>query len=96
MIDRINPLVAKKLIESFIPDEDIRNVLMDFLADSIIYASGLNCSNRNLNLDKTFIRFNVGQEHCIEIRKNESLFICMKKVLERQLKGKELNIVFMG
>jgi hypothetical protein len=49
MIDRMNPLAAKKLIESFIPNEDIRNVLMDFLADLIIYASRLNCSNWNLN-----------------------------------------------
>ncbi|MBD3385573.1 hypothetical protein GF407_11690 [candidate division KSB1 bacterium] len=89
---------TQKLIEKFIPDKEIRLILLNFLADQVDYAHILNDSNWNLNLDKNgkFLRLNTGHEYCIQISNENVLILCIKDVLEKGLKGIDLNIDFQG
>jgi 5-methylcytosine-specific restriction endonuclease McrA len=89
---------TQKLIEKFVPDEETRLELLFFLADAIAYAHILNDSNWNLNLDKNgkFLRLNTGHEYCIQISNENVLILCIKDVLEKELKGTNFNIDFQG
>lgn len=89
---------TQKLIENFIPDKDTRLELLNFLVDGMNYAHTLNDGNWNLNLDKNgkFLRFNTGHEYCIQISSENVLILCIKDVLEKEIKGNNLNIDFQG
>ncbi len=89
---------AKQIVELFLPDEKIRFVVLEFLANSIIYANRLDNSNWNLNLDKKghFIRLNTGHEYCIEIFKNYISVLCLKKVLKTITDYQDLDIKYKG
>jgi len=97
-IDRNNEKHAKEIIEKLLPDFSHRNNLIKFISSAIIFANEINSKNWNLNLDKNghFIRFNVGQEYCIQIKKKELLVLCDKITIERVLKHNKLPIVFRG
>ena len=96
-INRNNVDDAKKQIEDFLPDKNIRTILLKFLAESIIFADRLNKANWNLNLDKNgkFLRFNTGQEYCIEISHDKTLVLCIREILRKNIKGR-LDIEFHG
>jgi len=98
ILSRENIQDARYLLEKFIPNSYDRDILIEFLANSIIYASKIDNSNWNLNLDKRakFIRFNVGHEYCIQIKKNEILIICMKNQLKPFFADKSRDILFQG
>jgi len=98
LLSRENIQDARYLLEKFIPNSYDRDILIEFLANSIIYASKIDNSNWNLNLDKRakFIRFNVGHEYCIQIKKNEILIICMKNQLKPFFADKSRDILFQG
>lgn len=98
MVDRSSIGDAERLINAFLPNSKVRNFLINFLADSIMYANALNCSNWNLNLDKNgeFVRFNVGQVYCITISEHRSLILCLKEVLKQSIKNKKLDVDFVG
>ena len=89
---------AKKTIEIFIPEYDIRKLLLEFLADEINYAHSLNQGNWNLNLDKNgnFLRFNIGHEYCIQISKKNVLILCLKDELKKSISSKDIEIEFLG
>ncbi len=80
-IDRSSTADARKIAESFLPNEKIRLIVLKFLSDSIIYANNINNSNWNLNLDKkgNFIRFNTGHEYCVEIFKKYMSVLCLRE-----------------
>jgi|GEM_PF-1019080 len=82
-IDRNSLQDAKKVIESFIPNGNIRKIVLSFLADAIVYANKLNNNNWNLNLDTSAkdIQFNVGGVYSIRIDKEVLLVLCLKKYL---------------
>lgn len=98
MIDRYSVEDAEKIVKKFLPDINTRRILLSFLADSINYANSLDCANWNLNLDKdgNFIRFNIGQVYCITIYPNESLVLCLKNNLKKDLKDRKVLIDFVG
>ncbi len=89
---------AKYLFEKFVPSFLNRKILIEFLADKIIYASKINNANWNLNLDKNgnFIRFNTGHEYCIQITKEKILILCLKKELKNFITKEKPDIIFQG
>jgi len=89
---------AKKLIKKFIPETKARKSILDFLANKIIYSHKISKNNWNLNLDKNgrFLRFNTGHEYCIQISKSDILILCIKDILKKSIKGKDINIIFQG
>jgi len=97
-VDRNSKEDSRKITELFLRDDSVRLAMLKFLAESINYANQLNSENWNLNLDKNgrFIRFNVGHEYCIEIFKNKVHILCLKKSLNPQVEGKNLEIDFKG
>ncbi len=98
LIDRKSVIDAQRQIEEFIPNRETREPIIDFLAEMIIYANGLNRSNWNLNLDRTgnFLRFNTGQEYCIQISSQDTLVLCLKQSLIKSLPEKDMDIEFLG
>jgi 5-methylcytosine-specific restriction protein A len=97
-IDRNSIEDAIKVTTKLLPNQITRNVILEFLKKAILFADQLNSQNWNLNLDKNgqFIRFNVGHEYCIRIRKNNILVICQKDSLKKSLGNKNLEIDFLG
>lgn len=97
-VDRNNEKHAKEIIEKLLPNLSLRNSLIEFISSAIIFANEINSKNWNLNLDKNgrFIRFNVGQEYCIQIKKKELLILCDKITIKPILKSNKLPIVFRG
>lgn len=93
-IDRTSIKDAQKIAEKFMVDPIVRQRLLTFLSNAIIYSNGLKPGNWNLNLDKNgaFIKFNVGHEYCIQISKEYSLII----VLKDKIGKKKLPIEFEG
>ena len=89
---------SKYVIEKLMPDSSIRKIVLDFLADKIVYASKINNTNWNLNLDKNanFLRFNTGHEYCIQINKKNILILCLKEDLKKSLNNEKQNIIFLG
>lgn len=97
VIDRESSIYEQKLLENFIPDNNSRNYLLRFLANSISYANSLDFGNWNVNMDKNgqFIRFNVGQEYCIDIDIDRTLILCQRSLLTNLEKG-AYDINFLG
>lgn len=98
MIDRNSIEDAEKIVNEFLPDRSIREILLNFLADSITYSHSLDCANWSLNLDKDgkFIRFNIGQVYCVTIYPSESLVLCLRNKLKKNLMQKDVLIDFVG
>lgn len=98
MIDRNSIENAEKAVKKLLPDSSIREILLNFLADTIIYSHSLDCANWSLNLDKDgkFIRFNIGQVYCVTIYPNESLVLCLRDKLKKNLKKRDVEIDFVG
>ncbi len=86
-INRENVDDAKKVVDRLIPDETIKSSVLTFLSDAIVYANELNPRNWNINLDKNgkFVRFNVGQEYCIEMYSKNILVLALKEYLPEEL-----------
>lgn len=97
-INRNSEIDAKKVFENLIPSNEIRLQVVDFLAEAIYFADILNSNNWNVNLDKqeSFIRFNVGQEYCIEISKQRILILCDRITLKPFIHNKSIHIIFRG
>lgn len=97
-LNRNSKIDAKQAFEKLIPFIDIREHIIDFLAGAIDFADTLNSNNWNVNLDKNekFIRFNVGQEYCIEISKQDILIICDRTTLKSYINTKSIPIIFRG
>lgn len=89
---------AKDTIEQILPDDHIRKLFINFLADSISYADSIKSDNwcLNLDLDGRFLRFNVGQEYCITLYKNELLILCNRTSLKKIMESHDLPIEFQG
>lgn len=97
-INRTSIKDAQKIAEEFMPDETVRQKLLIFLSNAIVYSNGLNPDNWNLNLDKNggFIRFNVGHEYCIEIFKKYSSILVLRDVLKDNIGSNKFRIEFKG
>lgn len=97
-IDRENYEDAKEIIDKFIPDESIKWAVLSFLCNGIDYANSLNTKNWNINLDRNgkFVRFNVGQEYCLEIFQKYLAVIVLRKYVSELSQNKEYNVRFKG
>ncbi len=80
-INREDAEIAQKITERFIPDDGIRRDILTFLCKAIVYANSLMPDNWNINVDKNskFVRFNVGQEYCIQMNSTYLLILTLKK-----------------
>lgn len=98
LIDRNSSEDAQKQIETFIPDKNIREASIHFLADVIGYAHRIDRGNWNLNLDKggKFLQFNTGQEYCIVISVQGMFVVCLKEAIQKTITGKSFDIEFIG
>lgn len=95
-INRENVDDAKKVVDRLVPDGIIQDSILAFLSDAIIYANSIRPDNWNLNLDKngTFIRFNVGQEYCIQVDSKSTLVLALKEYLPIELiEDRSVNFV---
>jgi len=89
---------ARKMIDKFIADESTRNEILTFLFNAIIFANGLNPHNWNVNLDINgkFVRFNIGQEYCIEIFQGYISVLVLKDYLKKEVRQNHYGIEFKG
>lgn len=97
-IDRQNEIDAKNVFENFIPNKLIREPVIEFFANALIFAHNLKDCNWNLNLDKKgqFVRFNTGHEYCIEVNSKNTLILCNRASLRNLVKNRELPITYRG
>jgi len=97
-IDRNNVIDARKHIGKLFSIHTKDNKLAAFLANQLKVANEVNPQNWNLNfgLNGKFIRFNVGQEYCIQIYKHEILVLCLKDELPLECKQSHSDFFFRG
>lgn len=97
-VDRLSANQARKVFEKLIPDNSIRESIIEFFAVSIEFANSINNGNWNLNLDKNgqFVRFNTGQEYCIKVNSKETLILCNRIMLRDLVRNRELPITYRG
>lgn len=88
-IDRKSPTDAKNCINDLLRNVNITDKLaiLNFLAEKISFTNKQKAKNWNLNLDLkgNFLRFNVGQEYCIEINKSGCLILCIRDSLPKAI-----------
>ncbi|MBS1616410.1 MAG: HNH endonuclease [Bacteroidetes bacterium] len=74
---------AKRAVERLLPDPNKRQKFINLLCDGISYADSLDSANWNLNLETSgkFLRFNTGQEYCIQLNKGKLLLLCDRTTL---------------
>ncbi len=82
---RNDPKFAEQVINKFLPNKEIRDSVLEFLADAILYANELNPSNWNVNLNKAggFVQFNIGSVYCCVILKDFFLVLGLKNELKK-------------
>jgi len=87
-IDRTSQYDAMNAISLFIQEPDTLLGIAKFMVSKIDLANKIDASNWNLNLDKNgkFLRFNIGQLYCIELRPNELLVLCLRDGVSEKIK----------
>lgn len=89
---------AQRVINEFITEGSLRRTILSFLLNAISFTNDINPKNWNINLDKNgkFIRFNVGQEYCIEIFPKYISVLLLKKYIPRILVENLSDLEFKG
>jgi len=97
-IDRNSIIDAKKYISQLFSIHGKPNNIASFLSEKIRLTNRINPNNWNLNLELhgTFLRFNVGQEFCIQIGKREILVLCLKNDLPQDCQQEHSDFSFIG
>lgn len=97
-IDRNSVADAKQWINTFFAKHGSVERIADFLSGQIEYAHKLHADNWNLNLDINgkFLRFNIGQEYCIQIDKDEILVLCIRNSIPESILGRINDLYFRG
>ena len=97
-IDRNSIIDAKKYISQLFSIHGKPNNIASFLSEKIRLTNRINPNNWNLNLELhgTFLRFNVGQEFCIQIGKREILVLCLKNDLPQDCQQEHSDFFFRG
>lgn len=98
IIDRNSMVDAKQCIDSFLAKLGNKQAIVTFLSEKIQYADKIDPENWNLNLDLngSFLRFNVGQVYCIQIDYSEMLVLCLRSSLPEELKNGDNDLSFLG
>lgn len=97
-IDRNSVIDARKYIGKLFSAHTKDNKLAIFLANKFTVANKANSHNWNLNfgLNGKFLRFNVGQEYCIQVNEHEILVLCLKDKLPPECKQSHTDFFFRG
>lgn len=97
-IDRNSVADAKQWINTFFPQHGSVEKIADFVSEQVEYAHKFNADNWNLNLDikGKFLRFNIGQEYCIQINKDEILVLCLRNSIPEVILGRTTELYFRG
>ncbi len=97
-INRENFQDAKNVVEKLLPDINARMKFINFLGDAISYADVIKSNNWNLNLDKSgqFLRFNIGQEFCIQLNSFELLILCDRTTIKPVIEKENIPVIFLG
>ena len=97
-IDRNSSQDAKRVFEKLLPDRETLSKVENFLGNAIGFADTLNSEKWNLNLDinGNFIRFNVGQEYCVEINSQRILILCDRLTIKPLIENKSIPVIFRG
>ncbi|MFU8789880.1 MAG: hypothetical protein ACNA7G_12695, partial [Methylobacter sp.] len=97
-IDRNSVIDARKYIGKLLSFHGKGNKLAVFLSNQLRIANKASPHNWNLNfgLDGKFLRFNVGQEYCIQIYEHEVLVLCIKDELPQECKQSHTDFFFRG
>lgn len=95
-IDRNSYEDAKLVFEKLLPELEIRQKIIDFLATAIDFTNTLNSEKWNLNLNGGLIRFNVGHEYCIDISAQRILILCNRVTLKPILANQSIQVTFYG
>ncbi len=98
IIDRNCFADAKKWVGLLFSKHKNSQEIVEFLSNKIEYANRINRDNWNLNLasNGNFLRFNVGQEYCIQIDDMEILILCLKQSVPESVKEKSESLHFRG
>jgi len=97
-IDRNSLQDAQTIVEKFLPNEQARKKFIHFLGNVITFSNSVKPDNWMLNLDKNgqFLRFNIGQEYCIDLNKCELLILCDRTTIHTVVEKKKIPIYFRG
>ncbi len=97
-IDRNSIIDARKHTGELFSIHGKDNKLAVFLSNKLRIANKANPHNWNLNfgLSGKFLRFNVGQEYCIQISEYEILVLCLKDELPQECKRSHADFFFRG
>lgn len=97
-LNRDNFNDAKESIEKLIPNAIARKKLISFLVDAVSYADAIKSDNWSLNLDLggRFLRFNTGQELCIQLVDERLLILCDRRTIKPITEKQSIPVVFQG
>jgi len=97
-VDRNSFTDAQKYISSLLSIHGSVEQIAYFLSEKIKLANEINPHNWNLNLalNGKFLRFNVGQEYCIQIYEHEILILCLKGTIPIEVQKEKNDLYFRG
>ncbi len=95
-IDRNSLYDAERTISALFQHPNSGSGIAYFLSEAIWRTHSQVPANWNLNLDLRgkFLRLNVGQEYCIEIRSDDILVLCMKSSMPTEIQAGNGDFVF--
>jgi len=98
IVDRNSYSDAEKRINLLLLKHGDSQTLAGFLSDKIEYANRISRNNWNLNLalNGKFLRFNVGQEYCIQIDEMEILILCLRQFIPETVRNNTDALHFRG
>lgn len=97
-INRESQEDASRIIKKFLPNQNQRNKFLNFLGDAIEFTNSIDNNNWNLNLDSygQFLRFNVGQEYCIQLNNFGLLILCNRLTIKNTIDQYNIPVVYLG
>lgn len=97
-INRESEIDAGRIIEKFLPNQNQRSKFLHFLSNAIEFTNNINSNNWNLNLDSygNFLRFNTGQEFCIELNKYGLLILCNRLTIKNIIEQHNIPVIYRG
>lgn len=97
-INRESVKDAGRIIEKFLPNQIQRTKFLSFLSNAINFSNKIDNNNWNLNLDNygQFLRFNTGQEFCIQLDKFGLLILCNRLTIKSVIDENNIPVNYRG
>jgi predicted HNH restriction endonuclease len=95
-IDRNNLQDAQRIVQKFLPNEQARKKFINFLGNAITFSNSIKPNNWMLNLNKNgqFLRFNIGREYCITLRKDTLLILCDRTTIKSVVEKENIPVIY--